>query len=401
MRYSSLAFALLMGGALLLTGCSTVKAISILNKSEPADETFFAELPLYYEKGGLPIIDVVIEGEVLRFVVNTAIISSVIDSTVLARVQGKKVYNDRLKSTKRQVAKLDEIKIAGISFRDVGMGVVNFTPMRDSANACVPAFDGAIGANVLRDAAWQFDYDGGRLRFASEAARLPTPPGEARHVALDVSALGDPEVELLIETSLLVEVELNTGDRSGLRLPLATRHKVRQPELLRPAYYQPGNRLDTSYYYRPSRVLLGGVHPILEPELHFLNRSEGSIGNRFLSQYVFTIDYPGEDLWLYRRPDALPYDLTSCRCGFGFTHSGNQWRVHFLVSDTEAGRVLQLGDEIINLNGVNMVGLSPQAYCEIDWKATRPDADDLLVTIRRQGQELKFTLPKEGGITNE
>lgn len=402
MRHFFSNFAFLTFVALLLAGCSLVKTTSTVSKSKPADDTFFAELPLYYQQGDIPKIDVDIEGKTYHFAIVTGTICT-IDSTVLAGISGKKVRKVRIKSTNRQVVTLDELSIAGIAFHKVGMAVIDLTAMSRNlaADACQSPFDGVIGANLLRAAAWQFDYEGGRLRLASDASRLPIPPGEARHAALDIDLMGEPEVELLIETSLLEKVVVHTGDKSGLRLPLATRHKVRHPELLRPAYYQPGRRIDTSYYYKPGRVLLGGVQPILEPELHFLNRREGTLGNRFLSQYVFTIDYPGKALWLYRRPEALPYDLTSCRCGFGFTYAQNHWRVHYLISGTEAGNVLQLGDEIISLNGVNLLGLSPRAYCEIDWQTIRPEAEDLLITIRRQGEELQFTLPREGGISRE
>lgn len=81
--------------------------------------------------------------------------------------------------------------------------------------------------------------------------------------------------------------------------------------------------------------------------------------------------------------------------GFNSNFNKNKVFVGFIYKDTEASKVLELGDQVLEINTIDFTNITTKNKCTFFNNGIIPkEADQIVIKVARDGKELEFELKK-------
>ncbi len=357
-------------------------------------------IPLTLRMGKLELA-ATLEGSESRFIFDTGSPSMV--SRRLAEELGLQIIgantgtdaNGRAVTT--GIAVVERLQIGGTTFRQVPVLVFDFTQV--DPRGCL--FDGGvIGSEIFPGSAWQIDTETMELRIAEDAASLGVDGGEAivatledfgyPHAPVFSYSLGTLQDRGLFDTgssdvlTLFREVLGNEDVAAAVRDGSMRQGRGSEGTSAGGA----GEETDLARFEIAGFALgdsdLGtlaattrGVPPTL-------------LGLGMLDTFRATLDYPGGRLVLTPRETAA---ITPAHPGFALGETADGVRVMQLFAGSPAAEaVLQLGDEVVAIDGRELVA-DPASCDTMRWLVEeRPAAHARTITVRRGTERVQLTL---------
>lgn len=383
----------------LATSCSTMKLVKMLKKGDVEQPAFKSEVP-FEMRMGLVVIKVNIDGKDYDFLVDTGA-PNVVSKELAAELNLKpNVYQKTGDSQGRKeelgFVEMPEMLIGGVHFIETAAAVADLKLSKEIA--CLNV-DGFVGANLMKEAVWEFDYQRkvitiadtiGAFSIPDNAMRIPFTPAASSTPLVDVTYDGVTDQRVTFDTGS--NDYFNSSDKVHTKLEEIG--KAPNPVISCGAsssgLYGVGKE-DSTYTLSVGETKLGSM-TIPGQVVSFTGGKARTIGTKFFQHYRMIIDWTAKEITLIPTDDFVNSTLET----FGLTpmYDGNRLIVKMIVFGSPADvEGIHLGDEILEINGQNFREMNDDRWCEMlyDEETFRSNKEILLV-VRSNGTEREVTL---------
>jgi len=279
--------------------------------------------------------------------------------------------------TEEDVVTIERLALGDAVFHDVA-GAVGWVD-QDNPLSCVTEV-GLLGANLMKNAVWQIDYDAQQVTIALSLEGLEhidgaialeftshTPQSPSPLVEIPV---GDSSLTFLVDTGSDGGLTLNPADLEAIGLSI----DAAAPTVSSVGAGAAGTfTADIAFVDIP--LALGGTevsYPVATTTT--IAEGQGNIGNGFLSAFVTTIDWPGGMIYL----DPLAADgsiaLPPEPAAAGVGWDGERIVVSSVVAGSEADQAgLELGAVVSSIGGISYESPTRDGFCAL--LTAEPPAD--------------------------
>lgn len=385
----------------IVSSCSTLKLVKMLKEGDVEQPAFTSEVP-FEMRMGLVVIKVNIDGKEYDFLVDTGA-PNVVSKELAAELKLKpKVYQKTGDSQGRKeelgFVEMPEMLIGGIHFIETAAAVADLKLSKEIA--CLNV-DGFIGANLMKEAVWEFDYQRkiitiadtiGVFSIPDNALKIPFTPAASSTPLVDVTYDGVTDQRVTFDTGS--NDYFNSSDKVYTKLK--ENGKGRNPVISCGAsssgLYGVGKE-DSTYTFTIGETKLGTM-TIPGQAVSFTGGRSRTIGTKFFQHYRMIIDWTAKEIVLIPTDDFVNTTFET----FGFTpmYDGTKLVVKMIVIGSPADKEgIRLGDEILEINGRDYRNMTDERWCEMlyDEETFRKNTEIGLV-VRNNGNERRITLQR-------
>lgn len=387
---------------IVFSGCNILKTLKLLKKGNLEQAHFMEEIPFEY-RAGLIIIKIKIEGEEHDFIFDSgatnAVTKELSEKLKLKQLCRQKSTDAEGNTKKIGFCELNSISIGKIDFHNTALAIIdlNFVPEL----SCLKV-DGLIGANLMRKAIWQIDYKNQKIRFTDNSISLSIPNGTP-NVSFTPLISGTPTINLSIAGVISKRNVFDTGSSGEIFLSQNDFKKLKNIKANQPLKYIKGygslsaglygRKADTTYTLKTSEIKLGTA-TATNLKIEFRKTDQGNIGSGFLKNYVVTLDWTKNKIWLeqQKKEDESEWAFW----GFVPIVKDGKMSVNYLYEQGPAQEVgIRLNDQIVSINGIDYSNVTQEEYCEMvtkryPWK----NNDRLEIVIRTDNKDRPIILIK-------
>jgi predicted aspartyl protease len=372
-----------------------------MKQGEVQQTNFKTKIP-FETRLGVIILKVKINGLEYDFLFDTGapnVISKELAQELEFKPKAKsKTKDSQGKYVKVEYGSIDTIFVGGIPFTNTGVGVIDVNA--SNTIACLE-LDGILGANLMRKAIWQIDYENQVITLSDNMESL-TISEKSISVPFTTKTTGTPMLEMKLDSSIIQKrVTLDTGSNGHISLSSSTYNAAKKKELILSHSIGYGNlssgifgnaAIDTLDFYKIPTISFGDVQ--IDSVIVSSSRKRSSIlGNEFFRNYVVTLNWTTKQMTLdsisqYTRPILAEYGIKP-------KFKDNKLLVGFIYAGSEAHiQGLQLGDQILELNGNDYTQMNQQKWCDFIYQYNSSDYTSLNLTILREGEKHVVELKK-------
>ena len=393
---------LLLLSVLSFSSCGIVgriKTVGLINGTQIEQGHFFEEMS-FKEENGKIILPVEIQNKVYDFLFDTGAIA-VIDNEVLQNLKTQKVTSQKVKDyvgtkSKLNYHKLEQISLQNINFRSAGIVGADFGILKTKGCSAVA---GIIGANWMKKAKWQIDFQQQKLRFASSMDSLQIPENSDT-IRFIPNLQGTPAFKFSTSNGVQKDMILDTGSAGNLSMPAKGFSKEeRNAALLKLfglTYGIFGSSLDSSFFIQFPSASVGNKLELSNPIVVLeSSTSKGVMGTAFLRNYLLTIDWQRQ--YLIFSPVAAPEIKKVNNYGFGINLVDDKLMVSSVYKnalDQEKG--LEYNDQILMINQRDLRQATQSDYCDLRLNGKNGQDNEAFIWVKvlRNGVQLDFKVKR-------
>ena len=388
---------------IILVGCTPLKRLKTVTQGKVEFKNYYEEIPFEYYNGEI-IIEVEISAKKYHFVFDTGADLTQIDDDLLNQITHKsnKVSNtitdaNNTKKKSEYIA-IESIKIGNINFSNTGAFVADLSHF-DEMFGCLE-FDGIIGSNFMRKSNWQIDYDQKVIRFTDEISKLST--NEVVFAFKTNSGKYGPIKVSLEINGQKEKFTFDTGYTGSFTSNLSFLKRLNSTEKLEITTY---NYSNFSAYGKTIVKASSAYIPKLQMEdlkLHnkliiFKENGSNLIGNAFFQNYLVTLDWKNERVYLVPKHEMEAEALKSFQVLFAPDYSDNSIRINSTWDDHPIKGEIEIGSKIITINTITVSNFNKQELCDY-WNTNKKsifNSDTIEIEIVHNGKNEKITLTKK------
>lgn len=378
---------------------SKIKTVGLINGTQIEQGHFFEEMS-FKEENGKIILPVEIQNKVYDFLFDTGAIA-VMDNEVLQNLKTQKVTSRKVKDyvgikTKLNFHKLEQVSVQNINFRSAGVVGSDFGLIKSKDCSGI---SGIFGANWMKKALWQIDFQQHKLRFASSIDSLQIPENSDT-ISFIPSLQGTPALKFSASNGVQKDMILDTGSPGNLSMPANVFSKEeRNAALLKGfglTYGIFGSSLDSTFFIQFPSASVGNKLELSNPIVVLeSSTSKGVMGTAFLRNYLVTIDWQRQ--YLIFSPIAAVEKKKVNAYGFSIDLVDDKLMVSSVYKnalDEEKG--LEYNDQILMINQRDLRHPTQSDYCDL-WQNGKNGQDDeafIWVKVLRKGVQLDFKVKR-------
>jgi len=384
---------------LFLSSCNSFKLIKLLKEGSVEQASFKTEIP-FEMRLGLIIVPVTINGKTYDFLVDTGA-PNLCTEELAAELNLETVVSQKAGDSQGVKEELDfvvmpDMYLNGICFKQTGAAVADLN--KSEVLACLNA-DGIIGANLMKEAVWEIDYERKIITISEKRASFEI-PDSVIHVPFSPALSFTPRVNITYNGVEDKNVTFDTGSNGYFASSKTVYKSIKDktPTVKEAkSYGSSGSGLygaadsDTNFTALIETTKLGD----LTIQNHVVTFEKGSrtLGTKFLQNYRVIIDWSVNEILLI---PVKPFKHSTYE-SFGFSPfiSENKLIVSDLFINSQASKKgIQLGTQILEANGVDYRSLSTDQWCSIIQNGLVPEEQKtlkMLVLIDNQEVEIELT----------
>jgi hypothetical protein len=300
--------------------------------------------------------------------------------------------------------KFDTIKLGSVSFLDIGA----MSMKSDNSNPLLKyRIDGILGANLMKKCIWQFDFKDTILTITNKKEGLENIENVIKLPFTTKPVQGSPNTFFIVNNDT-VKAEFDTGNDGFINAISPTiKKKIENGDavpwtikLAIPINRQDMDSIETHYYVLLDSIQIGNKKyyhiPIIayNPEI-IKQESKGSIGIGFMNNFITTIDWLDNNIYLKEQND---FNLPSNKKTFGFTCEAKNGKllVKSIFNNSLAVREgLNIDDNIIAVDGIKIKSLTKEALKKLINQISEPELKKdrmLKLRIEKAGKSKEFML---------
>ncbi len=397
------ALALLLG---LTSGCSTLKTLKYIKGGSLYPAAFKTEVA-FEMRLGLIVLKVKIHGKEHSFILDSGA-PDAISKELAAELGIKNAGNGKLKdsqgnSSSLGFAAVDSMDFGGLLFLNVGTAIVDLPPSNDITCFNV---DGIIGANLMRKAIWEIDYERHIITITSSLDSL-TVPANAQTVKFHTDLVGVPMIDVQLNGVTEHNVIADLGSNHDFNCSMATYKKLEENGLHTNTYeYGAGSsgafgrgKDDTTWYTVVSSIGLGNLK-LTDQVVDFSEKASKTIGTNFFKHYRLIFDWSAHELTMI---PVSTYDNTSKK-SYSFSLELRDNKVFISSVRTKIGVAAtgpQLGDQVLEIDRVDYRTCSHDSWCGLLSRRFYDTATSASILVKRGDKELKYEVEKEAMVSGK
>lgn len=375
---------------LLIIGCNSSKRfynsgyVNLKNDIEEIDLNIVNDLPLC---------KVEIEGKTYSFLVDTGaptVISDEIFKTLNLKESHKSSMTDsQNKKRQEKFAVIPQIKIGNLIFKDIGAAVIKF---ENNELKCF-GFDGIVGANLLSHIFCEFNYQESKILVSKNLTAFSL---EKYDLMLNFNPKNQKTPIIsgkFFDKNL--SFTFDTGFAGSIKIPNDLenyKNKISEDKFIL------SNGINSIGLYGTSKTnkTIELKNEIYIDNLLFkdelIDTGESTlIGNEFLKNYIFLIDWKSNKIYLKSIINSDKKQVKS----FGFSYLFDKGKA-IVVSKIEEKKIpINLGDEIIRIDDFDFTTIKSEDYCKYYLNKVEKDKEVIDITIKRENNLLNFKLEKQ------
>jgi hypothetical protein len=256
---------------------------------------------------------------------------------------------------------------------------------------------GILGRNVINKAVWQIDYKRHIIILTNSRDSLAQQANKKTFNFYSINN-GTPKIRLSMDSTFLGEAELDTGSSGGINLPKEDMpNSINSNNFIK--LYGVNNGLfseimDTVQTTIVPVLKLGESADIKNALITFNSHLPFAlIGNRFLRDYIVTID------WKYQELTLASFQPSSDNLynNFGFTPKFKDGKIIIgsIIENSAAFNAgLKLNEPILQINQIDLRQANQSDYCELIKNWFKVNNKELSVIVLKENKEIKYTLIK-------
>lgn len=358
---------------LLISGCTTIRAVSVMNKGRIiSDQIEECVIPFKLRGGHVIVVQVRINnaGRLYNFMLDTGALTVVSQKVAedLDLPSGVEVIaRDTTGGSKpMQLINLDALELGKMKIAECPAGIIDLSGFGGHLKDRDVNVDGLIGSNFLRYFKVTIDYKNRKLILSNHTDSEPIAAGTYRlSFSSEMQKGYAPTVECMLEDKIRVHGIIDTGAPFLATLPssLVKKTKAYAADQVVKAK---GNVWGAAFkasennaLLRISTMQMGALRLHNLPMLSLPHR-QMLIGKKFLEKFLVTLNYPAQEMSL------SPYEELNFK--------SNVYSFGAIVGKNDAGRTvvtafwegssadksgIHIGDELVMVDGKSVENLSP------------------------------------------
>ena len=360
----------------LLNSCSSLKTAKILSQGSVKQDQFNVEIPFEYRLG-LIILKASIHEKEYDFVLDTGA-PNVISERLAQELQlvgtiKTKVGDSQGKESSLKLTTINQLEIGGISFENIGTVIADL----DQSNeiACL-GVDGFIGANLMSQCVWQFDFDK-QIITISDAKNTQRLSRQNEVILFRIpfkkSVTGTPLINIkfgvgIVDANVKVDFGSNGLYNSSMNTYklLNSNHKITNKICSYGAksagLYGTGD-IDSVQLAMLDSVQINGFH-YNEMPVDFSDKGEKTLGLKYFRNFKVTLDWFNSEILFenerpYKKDEVQTYGIQPY-------FKDNKIFVGFLYDIPmirQSG--IEIGNQILEINGEDLSSVSSEKWCDI------------------------------------
>lgn len=300
------------------TGCSTLKAVSIVRSGEPAAGAGAEKVVPFDLKGHMILVKAKLNDspKEYTFMVDTGALNAVREETAREIALEDAVEVDSMSTgggTKKvRLARLARLSVGGMEVRECGTGVFDFSLIDQLTGV---RLDGILGSNFLRHFRVTIDYRNRQLALARSIEPVAAPAGAYRLKFEQAMFSGfAPQIGHVAVGDTFLDALIDTGARESV-ISLAALEKIGMggTPVIKAIGATGGGAFKLQDHNRLLRIdtlRLGPVSakhlPVVAVEQRRAFEDKILLGKNFLDRYLVIIDYPADELILVPDASSIP-----------------------------------------------------------------------------------------------
>jgi hypothetical protein len=300
-----------------------------------------------------------------------------------------KVVDSQKNKAKQILSVIPSLRLGNMEFRNIACLAIDLKAM---STACF-GIDGFIGANLLSELIWQFDYANKEaiasrditafgvdtfdlaLAFHEDNKKTPKVNGEVNGRKLSFTFDTGSSGHVSVFNDYAHHMEATNGER------FITSYGSGALGIY-------GAAANERMFTMKQAVTLDGrtfEHQLIE------GGKSNLLGNRFLKDHLFVLDWSTRRVYLDRRPSAAPQVME----GFGMWYRFEEGRAR--VVEVVEGRSIpvQVGDEVLRIDTTDLVGPSAEDVCRYQLNKVERDKDRIHMRLVRGSDTLEVDLERQ------
>lgn len=319
-----------------------------------------------------------------------------------------KIKTDTSKHAFRdEVVSLDKLELGEVTFSDVGALVVDNSEYK--MLNCISPY-GIIGYNILQTCCFQIDYEKRQIKITDQLESLDNLK-DIQWIKYTTLSQETPIIPAILNNNINVNLLFDTGYSGAVKLSSKELYKTikekysEQTALFttKPTITIAGGKDVNSYQsmlFKTSTFSLGiEVTENLIISVSDLQEKKysGLIGNKYFENYVITLNYQNKRVgFLPNEEINKPGKRTTF--GLNYTPLDNKLIVTTVYKNADAEKKgINVGDEIISINGIKISELPEETFCEIfrgEYDLITKNDKTIILEIITNGTVVKCELEK-------
>ncbi len=391
----------------VLSSCSLTKTGKLLRQGEIVNANYYEELNFRYVNN-LILIDIQIENKTYTCVLDTGAEISLFDEKVISNLSYKNVANKKVSGSAGEKNKFSFVEIPTVNFGNVEyLSLValssDISHLIDFLK-CEEPIHGIIGSNFMRKAKWRIDYQRQKIWISDQLASFTTLENN-RLIKLNGNNAGSAYLTTSLD-GVKEDYTFDTGNAGSIQSNAKTFNKLLKANKALEYTQVKGStgitlngiQYGVTNYTLINEMDIGGLTiPKQIVELQQNPKASSLVGNGILENYIMTIDWSENNLYLSPvieiNPDTLEafqYTIISDRSTNTFSLE-NEWLQH-----PKKLKISQ-NNKITNIEGYDVTNLSEEAYCDFvnDVYPLLKEQANISLQIVNNGKKLDVILKKE------
>nr|WP_315151252.1 hypothetical protein [uncultured Flavobacterium sp.] len=400
MRYKTIAFFLIL---LLIKsfafGQSAKEQLSIANSAKLISKNFYDEIP-FNDKLGYFTIRVKIDTGTYEYIFDTGGYNTVTtkimeDAKLLSLMEVTAGSSNKIKS-KIKLSKIPLLQIGKAQFEDIG--VFNFDFSSSPVINCYTN-GGLIGKSVIREAIWQIDYKKSTIRVSDNIANMPNLE-KSEKIKIELDKTLNPFLKIMINGKQ-EKFMLDFGYGGLISLTEKTASSLKSNSIL--TIEGEGNISangivkEKTYITLLENLTIGKYELKNKAAYYSKSNNYNLLGSELTKYFIVTLNFKDEELILTPYTDTENSFETF---GFNINLDSNKIYVSKLFNGLNAQSAgLLLNDEIININGKQLSGLS---LCDkyFNMNNILRTEKEILIQVKRGEAQKEFRIVKQNPFSN-
>ncbi|EDM45105.1 protein containing PDZ domain [unidentified eubacterium SCB49] len=383
----------------LLNSCASSKINKTLKQGSIVQEDFKTTIPFEY-RHGLIILKVTIENEIYDFILDTgasnALSKELAEKLNVTSLGSENITDVHKTSQQLNYTKIDDIEIGGIHFKNTIAAISDFN---SGELACLNV-DGFIGSNLMRFAVWDFDFKNQIITITDDEQKLNIPTDAIESKMFIGTAASQPSIISYINGDKALNNMIDLGNNSTPHLSYLD--FVKQKESNKITKYILGSGYSTIGMYGKGKKrdeisakvdeIKIGDH-IIKNKVMRVKDGKTNLGISFFKNYRLILNWEARKVKMIQEGDTN--NTTLNHFGFIPSFNGNKVVVDFIYNDTAASKVLQFGDQVLQINTIDFTNITDNNKCDFFDNGIIPkEVDEITIKILRNGETLEFQLKK-------
>ncbi|SDR94940.1 Aspartyl protease [Polaribacter sp. KT25b] len=398
MKHIKLLFTLIV--LTLLTSCASSKINKTLKQGNIVQEDFKTTIPFEYRKG-LIILKVTIENEKYDFILDTGA-SNVLSKELAEKLNVKSLGSENVTDIHKtsqllNYTKIDDIEIGGLNFKNTIAAISDFN---SGELACLNA-DGFIGSNLMRFAVWDFDFKNQIITITDNEQKLNIPKDAIESKMFIGTAVSQPSIISYINGDKALNNMIDLGNNSTSHLSYLDFLKQKKSKKITKyisgsgysgiGMYGKGKKKN-EFSAKIDEIKIGDH--IIKNKVMRVKDGKTNLGILFFKNYRLILNWEERNVKMVLQ-ESTSNNTELNHFGFNPNFNENKVFVDFIYNDTEASKVLQFGDQILQINNIDFTNITDNNKCDYFNDGIIPKGtDEITIIILRNEEELEFQLKK-------